>query len=152
MRVLFLIFISISLLACKQQKNMEQSSLIHASDSIELSRSACFGTCPVYSVQVFADGRVLYEGQRNVQNLGKFSANLEEAEAKLFFEELSQLNWTAYPESYPIDNVDFPQFKLVYQNQELQKTIKANSNAAPELIELAKQIDFMLTKLEYTPI
>lgn len=152
MRILFMVFTILSLFACKQNKSIEQSNLTKPSDFIRLSRAACFGTCPVYSVQIFADGRVVYEGQRNVLNVGKFSSSLEEAKAKLLFEELKQLNWSSYPDSYPIDNVDFPQFKLEYQSQDLNKSIKANSNAAPELLELAKQIDLISAKLNYTLI
>ncbi len=39
--------------------------------SIRLSRSACFGKCPVYSVTVHADGRVEYNGERWVVVKGK---------------------------------------------------------------------------------
>lgn len=40
-------------------------------DSITLSRSPCFGKCPVYSVTVHADGRVEYDGDRWVSATGK---------------------------------------------------------------------------------
>lgn len=152
MRILFLVFTSFCFLACKQNKSIEQSTPFKPSDYIQLSRAACFGTCPVYEVQIFANGRVVYEGQRNVLNVGRYSSKLNEEQTKLLFEDLIQLNWSSYPDAYPIDNVDFPQFKLVFQSQALDKSIKANSNAATELIELAKKIDFIISKLEFSPI
>lgn len=152
MRILFLIFSSLSLFACKQNKSIEQSTSTKPSDFIQLSRGACYGNCPVYNVQIFADGRVLYIGKLNVLNIGKYSSRLAPNQTKLLFEDLKQFNWSSYPDSYPIDNVDFPQFKIEFQNQELNKSIRANSMAASELIDLAKQIDFIVSQLEFIPI
>lgn len=38
---------------------------------IALERTACFGTCPVYKVDVYGDGRVIYQGTAFVNVLGK---------------------------------------------------------------------------------
>jgi|GEM_PF-1294062 len=38
---------------------------------VVFKRTTCLGPCPVYSANVFADGRVEYEGQRNVGVVGK---------------------------------------------------------------------------------
>ena len=31
---------------------------------IKLERTACFGTCPIYSITVFDDGTAIYEGKQ----------------------------------------------------------------------------------------
>ena len=38
---------------------------------LTLERGACFGTCPVYTVTIYADGTVVFEGQRFVESEGK---------------------------------------------------------------------------------
>lgn len=43
-------------------------------DTVTLSRTPCFGKCPVYSVTVHADGSVEYDGKRWVPVTGKRSA------------------------------------------------------------------------------
>jgi hypothetical protein len=40
--------------------------------SITLSRSACFGTCPVYRVTLNVDGTAGYEGVKYVDRIGTF--------------------------------------------------------------------------------
>lgn len=50
---------------------------ITAFDAISLSRSPCFGACPVYSVTVYADGRVTYNGDRHVSISGKQQAQAD---------------------------------------------------------------------------
>ena len=38
---------------------------------LTFDRTPCFGRCPAYSMQVFADGRIDYEGKRVVPMMGK---------------------------------------------------------------------------------
>jgi hypothetical protein len=45
-------------------------------DVVYLARSACYGTCPVYEVEVFADGRVRYTGEEQVRVTGEHAARL----------------------------------------------------------------------------
>src|SRR5690606_14256171 len=38
--------------------------------ALSLSRTACFGTCPVYTLTVYQDGTVVYEGENHVDMTG----------------------------------------------------------------------------------
>ena len=38
---------------------------------ITLERTICFGSCPIYKLTIFSDGRVLYEGERYVRKKGR---------------------------------------------------------------------------------
>jgi len=46
---------------------------------VRLSRTACFGTCPVYTVTVHPDGTVIFEGGRFVKAKGRHRAHLSRA-------------------------------------------------------------------------
>jgi len=46
-------------------------------DRITLSRTACHGTCPIYTVSVTADGAIHYGGERFVAQVGARSATLD---------------------------------------------------------------------------
>lgn len=54
---------------------------------ITLERTACFGRCPVYSVTLYEDGRVVYDGKNDVEVTGRQEINIG-AEA---FAELMQV-------------------------------------------------------------
>lgn len=41
--------------------------------SITLQRTACYGYCPVFSLVVFSDGHVLFDGEHFVEKKGKHS-------------------------------------------------------------------------------
>ena len=48
-------------------------------DFVQLSRTACFGFCPVYTVRVFRDGSVEWVGQQNVAVVGQRRAKADPA-------------------------------------------------------------------------
>ena len=38
---------------------------------ITIQRSSCFGYCPVYSAEIYANGEVVYVGKENVKEIGE---------------------------------------------------------------------------------
>ncbi|MEO6038174.1 MAG: DUF6438 domain-containing protein, partial [Saprospiraceae bacterium] len=36
-----------------------------------LRRTACFGSCPVFSVEIWSDGQVIWQGERHVARIGR---------------------------------------------------------------------------------
>ena len=45
--------------------------------SISLQRTACFGVCPIYTVTLYPDGQVEFNGERFVESVGPQSARIE---------------------------------------------------------------------------
>ena len=65
-----------------------------AFDSLRLSQGACFGTCPVYALTVYPDGRAVYEGKqytpRRGAHLGRVGGDTLAAVRSLAGEVLAQ--------------------------------------------------------------
>jgi hypothetical protein len=55
---------------------------------ITLARNACFGTCPVYEVRIFGDGRVVYDGKRFVRVEGEQQSAIDKAEVLRLLERI----------------------------------------------------------------
>lgn len=51
-------------------------------DAISLQRSGCYGACPEYSVTVHADGKVEYNGLRNVPSVGPRTSTISGADVQ----------------------------------------------------------------------
>ena len=55
-----------------EEKSIENESGTHAGIAeISLKRGPCFGTCPVYSVNVASDGVVQFDGEQHVAQVGE---------------------------------------------------------------------------------
>ncbi len=55
---------------------------------IALLRTACYGRCPIYQVDIYGDGRVVYDGRRFVNVLGKHTTRVGRAEVAKLVERL----------------------------------------------------------------
>ena len=46
-------------------------------ERIELQRTGCFGTCPIFTVTLFRNGNARYHGEGFVSNIGGFSGSID---------------------------------------------------------------------------
>ncbi len=51
--------------------NTNQSSIDMDKVNITMSRSACFGACPIYDIEIHENGKVIYRGYKNVNVMGE---------------------------------------------------------------------------------
>jgi hypothetical protein len=74
-----------------------------------LRRTACLGQCPVYTVTIFRDGLVEYEGESFVKAAGKVSAQLDRAQLVAIDELFARNGYLVLGDAYDDHGVmDFP--------------------------------------------
>jgi hypothetical protein len=61
---------------------------VSADSRISMERRPCFGTCPVYRVEIAADGTVTFTGERFVETTGTASSTIRPAAAAALMQEL----------------------------------------------------------------
>ena len=57
---------------------------------ISMSRIACYGTCPIYTVDIGGDGTVRFNGVRFTTVVGEQTANIPPEAARALFEKFRQ--------------------------------------------------------------
>lgn len=77
---------------------------------ITLERTACFGTCPVYSLKIYKDGRVVYEGKEFVKKTGMAEGRIKNKALEDLVAEFMKLNYFDLKKNpdCPISATDFP--------------------------------------------
>ena len=60
---------------------------------ITIDRTACFGTCPVYSIEIYADGKVLYEGKEFVKTRRKAQGQITVKALEDLIQEFMKINY-----------------------------------------------------------
>jgi hypothetical protein len=81
--------------------------------SVKLTRDPCFGSCPIYSVTVHGDGRVVYVGTRFVAAAGTRRARISPAAVKRLRKGVSRARVFGLASRYDRSNVsDLPAARL----------------------------------------
>lgn len=70
---------------------------------ISLERTGCYGDCPAYKVTIYGDGRVEYEGKKDVKVKGKKRGSLKPADLRGIVSAFDKANYFAI-ESYTEDH------------------------------------------------
>ncbi len=137
---------------------------------ITLERTGCEGACPIYSLRVLADGRVIYRGKQFVRTRGR-------AETRLTLEQLGQLRsefekldyfslkdrYQYWPDGCPNSAIDFPSAVTSFRVNGRTKTIthdygcrekSSDSNSGlvypKELLALEQRIDEIVGTSRWT--
>lgn len=80
---------------------------------IALSRGACFGSCPVYRVDIYGDGRVVYKGETYVDVEGEHSYRVPTEEVAALIKSLDEKDIWSLREDYNAPITDNPTHALM---------------------------------------
>ena len=118
--------------ACRSTEKAALSSNLLFS----IEKGPCFGTCPQYKVEVYADGNAYYYGHQNVDKIGEYKVYLPASLLKQMKEELAQSNLatldTAYVNKYL---TDFPAIDLYFDLKQGRKHIHIFHEQPPSEID-----------------
>lgn len=60
---------------------------------IKLRRTACFGTCPIYSLEIFEDGRLHFNGEQFVAAIGPREAQIAPSTVNALIQEFRKIDY-----------------------------------------------------------
>lgn len=111
----------------------------------KLERTPCFGKCPIYSISLYSDKTVFYEGKRFVDSIGSFSWLAVPSAYAEVVGCLKVVRQNRVLKQYPLDQViptDLPSTRLTFmQDDSLFTTTLKTREVPPALLQLAKAMD-----------
>lgn len=122
-------------------------SVITPDTRIRLDRHGCMGTCPVYSVDIWPDGSVSFEGKSFTKTTGPAHDRVNEAEVLRLVDEFKKLDFFNLQNSYgdcedsPLEALTFAQngtAKTVYRGEPCDGT---PNQIEQEIKNLGREID-----------
>jgi hypothetical protein len=82
---------------------------------ITLERTGCRGACPMYSLKILADGRVIYWGKLFVRNRRRIESKLTQEELRQLLSEFEKADYFSLRDRYqywtdgcPSSGIDYP--------------------------------------------
>lgn len=135
--------------ACKAKTNITARTLkSDKSFSISLERTPCFGTCPVYKVEIYSDGKIEFHGKEFSNPQGEFETFVPLTDVELLRKAIVEANFLKLDDIY--DNVyisDLPSaITTLTINGKQVKSVKNRHNPPPQLVKLEIYIDNMWRK------
>jgi len=67
---------------------------------ITLERTACYGTCPVYTLTIYGSGTVIYEGKDFVKTEGSVESTISEEKINQLVSEFDKVDYFSLNDSY----------------------------------------------------
>ena len=149
---LLLAFVGFSLPACAQKTTPQKVSSKKISKKVATKQAAapaktevgpvltfertpCFGTCPSYLMQVFADGRVAYEGRRAVPIMGKKDLKLPVAAVAEMLRQTKEAGFDQFQDQYTKNVSDLPSVVVGVRQPNGQLKIVVVEYGAPDNVQ-----------------
>ncbi len=80
-------------------------SVASAMDWVELQRTKCAAGCPAYTVRVYGDGRVIWQGDSGVATRGPATAEIDGTAARALIQEIAQRGFWRLCQSYDVAGI-----------------------------------------------
>jgi TonB family protein len=113
-----------------------------AQDFVEVFRSACYGSCPVYTVRVSANGNVLWNGRMFVNARGEHRATIKAEDARALVERFRTAQFWSLCDSYTRSITDSSTIETHVEIGGQRKTVSNYADSAPAWVaDLEDAID-----------
>ena len=126
------------LLSCgfTKKQNTSEIELV-----ISLQRTACFGTCPIYKIEIFANGNGVYTGKRFVENIGVTKFSLSKTHLNLILTHAEAIGFANMEDEYSKPISDLPTTFIQIKDKRIRdytgapKTLKNLENLIDQLYQ-----------------
>lgn len=84
------------------QKEILSTSSFESFPILKLERKhgQCFGKCPVYSLEIYGDGTVIFDGEKNVKALGRRSSSIPRSQVHEIVSKFDDSGFLDFSEHY----------------------------------------------------
>lgn len=136
---LLMILVSVLFYSCSGPRTITEENLL-----IELKRTPCYGSCPVYTFKIDKNGKGLFDGVENVERIGSFSFSLSQDELTELENAFLQVDFYQLKNIYDGLVSDLPTTYITYNKDGNRKKIMDYYGAPEELRTLENRIETLV--------
>ena len=166
MKYIYIIILSVlAFTSCKTKK--KAAEVIKVEEKIEVTefsytdadmvasieRTACFGVCPVYKMEVYGNGKIVYEGMLNVKNIGKYTGQTTKENIDKLLSSAKEIGYADLNDAYDSKLVtDLPSSTTVVLLDGVAKKVYARYGTPDKVLIFQKYFDTLFKDVEYTEV
>ena len=114
---------------------------ITAKSKITYSRTACYGTCPIYTVTIDGKGKAIFVGERFTEKLGTWEKDMDKETCSELFSLLNSVSWDTLSHEYPANVSDLPSTIYHYTNKRQDKEVIVSGTHPAILDKVATRLN-----------
>jgi hypothetical protein len=135
--------------------------------TIRLERKGCYGRCPIYSVEIHGDGRVVYEGRRFVGVTGRREGKIAQDQVVELLNHIYHIRffdmrdeYSTRPDGVIVENGEVQETVIISSDLEskvisvkvgdYEKSVVDYDGSPPELVALSPRIDQIADTAKWT--
>ena len=151
MRFLFLIVLSIFLFSsCKSSKDATKAgSSQERVLLISMKKTACYGTCPVYELQIYSDLAVNLKGEMHLDKIGIFEAKISRGRLEQIQTMFREADFFSFQDKYSEKITDLPTTYVYFNDSGQEKKVMDYYGAPEALKNLEKELSSFLEELDW---
>ncbi len=118
-----------STLACASKKKIAKTNAQESTDVTQvltLSKTACFGTCPVFTLKIYSNGLAVLDGKKNLKHIGLSEMMLDSDHLSALMKTCDDAQLFSLNDSYQERVMDLPTTTLTYTHDGETKKISGN--------------------------
>ena len=112
--------------------------------TIEMEKTSCYGSCPVYTLQIDRNGNGRFSGVENTEYIGLYSFRISDEEHLQLKQAFENVGFFDLKDKYYDNVTDLPTIYVTYRDDGRKKKIMDYYGAPPELKDLEKQIESLV--------
>jgi len=152
MRFLFILFLSLAVFSCQTSKSLNAGPSSEASLVMSMKKTACYGTCPVYRIQIYSDLTVTLKGERHIDNIGDYVATIPKERLASLTDQFRESDFFSFEEKYSKPITDLPTTFVYFADAGNTKEVMDYSGAPQSLRDLEAELAKLLEELEWRKI
>lgn len=122
---------------------------------VRIQRTACFGKCPVFTAEIYKDGKAVYSGVANTKRKGKFETTVDAVFIQKIQNKAADTNFWKLKDTYPDAGsliTDIPTTITYIRQGNKGKLITNNYDAPKSLIALEKWLESEMDNLAWQEV
>jgi hypothetical protein len=140
-----LTLLALSIFGCQSAPAAKKDApVVSAADPVKagevllsLERGACYGRCPIYRVEVLADGLVRFKGERNVRVTEPVEAKLDAAALGALTSRLEQSGFSSWSDFTAVTETDQATVVITFKGKTVRHYL--GDGKAPEALTLLER-------------
>jgi hypothetical protein len=111
---------------------------------VSLQRTPCFGQCPVFKIELFEDGKVVYVGRAYSKRVGTYRATATPEFVKAIQQKAADIKYLSFDAKYPKGEsmiTDIPSTISFFKSGSESKMVHNNYDAPIELLEFERWLE-----------